>query len=164
MVKESYKNAKIFIAGHKGMVGSACLKLLKKQGYKNLIYKSSSELDLRDTDAVCQFFKQNKIEIVIDSAAKVGGIWVKNEYPFEFLMDNMLIQNNLIKMAHENGVKKFIFLGSSCIYPKHAKQPITENSVLTAPLEETNQWYALAKITGVKLCEAIFTKFNKQQN
>jgi len=162
MVKESYKNAKIFVGGHKGMVGSACLNLLKKQGYKNLIYKSSSELDLRDTDSVCQFFKQNKIEIVINSAAKVGGIWVNNEYPYEFLMDNMLIQNNLIKMAHENGVKKFIFLGSSCIYPKHAEQPIKENSLLTAPLEETNQWYALAKITGVKLCEAIFTKFNKQ--
>ena len=109
-----------------------------------------------------RFFKEEKPELVIDAAARVGGIWANNEYQYEFLIDNLLIQNNLIKMAHENGVKKFIFLGSSCIYPKHSEQPIKENSLLTASLEETNQWYALAKITGVKLCEAIFTKFKKQ--
>ena len=133
MLKESYKNSKIFVAGHKGMVGSACLNLLKKQGYRNLICKSSSELDLRDTDAVCKFFEQI-IEIVIDSAAKVGGIWVNNEYPYEFLMDNMLIQNNLIKWLTKMESKNS-FLGV-LIYPKHAKQPIKENSILTSPLKE----------------------------
>jgi GDP-L-fucose synthase len=159
---EITKDTKIYIAGHKGMVGSACWRFLEKKGYNNLIGKSSKELDLKDQKATAQFFRKEKPQVVIDSAAKVGGIWANNQYPYEFLMDNMLIQNNLIKMAHENGVKKFIFLGSSCIYPKHSEQPIKENSLLTASLEETNQWYALAKITGVKLCEAIFTKFKKQ--
>ena len=114
------KDTKIYIAGHKGMVGSACWRLLEKKGYKNLIGKSSKELDLKDQQATTQFFKEEKPEVVIDAAAKVGGIWANNQYPYEFLMDNMQIQNNLIDGAFKAGIEKFIFLGSSCIYPKFA--------------------------------------------
>ena len=152
---------KIYIAGHKGMVGSACWRLLEKKGYKNLIGKSSMELDLKDQQATAHFFKQEKPQVVIDSAAKVGGIWANNQHPYEFLMDNMLIQNNLIRSSLKNEVKKFIFLGSSCIYPKMAPQPLEEKYLLNGPLEPTNQWYAIAKISGVKLIEAIRIQYRK---
>ena len=155
------KDTKIYIAGHKGMVGSACWRLLEKKGYKNLIGKSSKELDLKDQKATAQFFKEEKPEVVIDAAAKVGGIWANNQYPYEFLMDNMLIQNNLISSSLKNDVKKFIFLGSSCIYPKMAPQPLKEEYLLSGALEPTNQWYAIAKISGVKLIEAIRTQYIK---
>ena len=155
------KDTKIYIAGHKGMVGSACWRLLEKKGYKNLIGKSSKELDLKDQQATTQFFKEEKPEVVIDAAAKVGGIWANNQYPYEFLMDNMLIQNNLISCSLKIDVKKFIFLGSSCIYPKMATQPLKEEYLLSGPLEPTNQWYAIAKISGVKLIEAIRTQYKK---
>lgn len=137
------------------MVGSACWRLLKKEGYHNLIGKSSNELDLRNQNEVFTFFENEKPDIVIDAAAKVGGIWANNEYPYEFLMNNMLIQNNLVQFSLSNNVKKFIFLGSSCIYPKNAPQPIKEECLLTSSLEETNQWYSVAKISGVKLIESV---------
>ena len=156
------KDAKIYIAGHNGMVGSACWKLFESKGFSNLIGKTSSELDLRNQADVEEFFSNEKLEIIIDAAAIVGGIWSNNKYSYKFLMDNMLIQNNLIKAAHEHKINKFIFLGSSCIYPKLAPQPLKEKYLLTASLEETNQWYSIAKISGVKLCEAIFTKYKKQ--
>lgn len=155
------KDTKIYIAGHKGMVGSACWRLLEKKEYKNLIGKSSKELDLKDQQATTQFFKEEKPEVVIDAAAKVGGIWANSQYPYEFLMDNMLIQNNLISSSLKNDIKKFIFLGSSCIYPKMAPQPLKEEHLLSGPLEPTNQWYAIAKISGVKLIEAIRTQYKK---
>ena len=155
------KDTKIYLAGHKGMVGSACWRLLEKQGYKNLICKPSKELDLKDQQATAQFFKEKKPEVVIDAAAKVGGIWANSQYPYEFLMDNMLIQNNLISNSLKNDIKKFIFLGSSCIYPKMAPQPLKEEHLLSGPLEPTNQWYAIAKISGVKLIEAIRTQYKK---
>ena len=155
------KDTKIYVAGHKGMVGSACWRLLEKKGYKNLIGKSSKELDLKDQQATAQFFKEEKPEVVIDAAAKVGGIWANNQYPYEFLMDNMQIQNNLISNSLKTDIKKFIFLGSSCIYPKMALQPLKEEYLLSGPLEPTNQWYAIAKISGVKLIEAIRTQFKK---
>jgi GDP-L-fucose synthase len=155
------KDTKIYIAGHKGMVGSACWRLLEKKGYKNLIGKSSKELDLKDQQATAQFFKEEKPEVVIDAAAKVGGIWANSQYPYEFLMDNMLIQNNLISNSLKSDIKKFIFLGSSCIYPKMAPQPLKEEYLLSGPLEPTNQWYAIAKISGVKLIEAIRTQYKK---
>ncbi len=156
------KTSKIYLAGHNGMVGSACYRLLKSKGYTRIIVLNSSELDLRNQNDVFNFFKKYRPEIVINAAAKVGGILHNRDYPYEFLMDNLLIQNNLIMYSREFNVDKFIFLGSSCIYPKHAKQPIKEEYLLTDSLEETNQWYALAKITGVKLCESIFFKEKKQ--
>ena len=155
------KNSKIFIAGHLGMVGSACMRLLKHKGYTNVIVKTRLELDLTKQEQVETFFKTEKPDVVIDAAAKVGGILANDTYPYEFLMDNMLIQNNLIKASLDNNVNKFIFLGSSCIYPKLAPQPLKEEYLLTAPLEPTNQWYAVAKISGVKLIESIRIQFGK---
>ena len=155
------KDAKIYIAGHRGMVGSACLRRLSAAGYTNLIGKTSRELDLRDQSAVEDFIKTEKPFAIIDAAAKVGGILANDSYPYEFLMDNMLIQNNLIRSAHENDIEKFIFLGSSCIYPKFAPQPIKEEYLLTDALEPTNQWYAIAKISGVKLIEALRKQFQR---
>ena len=155
------QNSKIYIAGHKGMVGSACWKLLEDNGYKNLLGFSSKELDLRDQRAVFNMLEREKPEAIIDAAAKVGGILANSTQPYEFLLDNMLIQNNLIKAAHELDIKKFIFLGSSCIYPKMALQPLKEEYLLTGPLEETNQWYAMAKISGVKLIEALREQYNR---
>ena len=149
------KDAKIYIAGHRGMVGSACWRALRAAGYTNLIGRTSKELDLRDQNAVEDFIKTEKPVAIIDAAAKVGGILANDNYPYEFLLDNMLIQNNLIRSAHENDIEKFIFLGSSCIYPKMANQPIKEEYLLTGPLEPTNEWYAIAKISGVKLIEAL---------
>ena len=155
------KDLKIYIAGHKGMVGSAIWNNLQKNGYVNLIGKSSKELDLKNQSLVNSFFESNKPDLVIDAAARVGGIFANNTYPYQFIMENMQIQNNLIDAAHKNDVKKFIFLGSSCIYPKFAEQPIKEEYLLTDSLEPTNEWYAIAKITGVKACEAIRKQFNK---
>ena len=154
-------NSKIYIAGHNGMVGSACWRALESKGYKNLIGYSSKELDLRNQRAIFEMIEREKPEAIIDAAAKVGGILANSTQPYEFLMDNMLIQNNLIKAAHELNIKKFIFLGSSCIYPKMAPQPLKEEYLLTGPLEETNQWYAIAKISGVKLIEALRDQYNR---
>ena len=155
------KDSKIYIAGHRGMVGSACWRILKSGGYTNLFGKTSKEFDLRDQNAVENLIKTEKPDAIIAAAAKVGGILANDSYPYEFLMDNMLIQNNLIRSAHENAVEKFIFLGSSCIYPKFSHQPIKEEYLLTGELEPTNQWYAIAKISGVKLIEALRKQFNR---
>ena len=155
------KSDKIYIAGHRGMVGSACWRALEAEGYTNLVGKTSKELDLRDQKAVEEFIKTEKPVAIIDAAAKVGGILANDTYPYEFLMDNMLIQNNLIRSAHENDVPKFIFLGSSCIYPKFAPQPLKEEYLLTDSLEPTNEWYAIAKISGVKLIEALRKEYDR---
>ena len=155
------KSDKIYIAGHRGMVGSACWRALEAEGYTNLVGKTSKELDLRDQKAVEDFITAEKPVAIIDAAAKVGGILANDTYPYEFLMDNMLIQNNLIRSAHENDVPKFIFLGSSCIYPKFAPQPLKEEYLLTDSLEPTNEWYAIAKISGVKLIEALRKQYGR---
>ena len=152
------KNSKIYIAGHRGLVGSACWKIFKKNGFNNLIGVDSKALDLRNQFETFNFFKKESPSVVIDAAAKVGGILANNSFPYEFLIDNMQIQNNLIEASYKSNVEKFIFLGSSCIYPKESPQPIKEEYLLTSALEETNQWYAIAKISGVKLCESIFKK------
>jgi GDP-L-fucose synthase len=154
-------NSKIFIAGHNGMVGSACWRALKAKGYKNIIGYNSKDLDLRDQKKVFEIIKREKPDVIIDAAARAGGILANSQKPYEFLMDNMLIQNNLIRTAHELNIEKFIFLGSSCIYPKMAPQPLKEEYILTGPLEETNQWYAIAKISGVKLIEALRKQYNR---
>ena len=155
------KKSKIYIAGHNGMVGSAIWRNLESKGYKNLIGRTSKELDLCNQQAVIHFFKNEKPEVVIDAAARVGGILANSEYPYHFLMQNLQMQNNLIDAAHQYDVKKFIFLGSSCIYPKHAPQPLKEEYLLTDPLEPTNEAYAIAKIAGVKACEAIRKQYGK---
>jgi GDP-L-fucose synthase len=152
---------KIYIAGHNGMVGSAIWRILTAKGYTNLIGRSSKELDLRNQDEVAKFIASEKPDVIIDAAARVGGILANNDYPYQFIMENMLIQNNLIDAALKNGVEKFIFLGSSCIYPKFAPQPLKEEYLLTDTLEPTNEWYAIAKITGVKACQAIRKQFGK---
>jgi GDP-L-fucose synthase len=143
------------------MVGSAIWSVLLSKGYTNLIGASSKVLDLRNQEAVVDFISKEKPDVIIDAAAKVGGILANNNFPYQFLMENMQIQNNLISCAHDLGVSKFIFLGSSCIYPKLAPQPLKEDYLLTGSLEPTNEWYALAKITGVKACQAIRNQFNK---
>lgn len=143
------------------MVGSAIWRTLTAKGYNNLIGVTSKELDLRNQQAVQEFINQNKPEVIIDAAAKVGGILANNNYPYQFIMENMQIQNNLIDTALKAGVAKFIFLGSSCIYPKLAPQPLKEEYLLTNSLEPTNEWYAIAKITGVKACQAIRNQFGK---
>jgi GDP-L-fucose synthase len=155
------KSDKIYIAGHRGMVGSACWRALEADGYTNLVGKTSKELDLRNQKDVEDFIRTEKPVAIIDAAAKVGGILANDTYPYEFLMDNMLIQNNLIRSAHENDVSKFIFLGSSCIYPKFAPQPLKEEYLLTDSLEPTNEWYAIAKISGVKLIEALRKEYGR---
>ena len=155
------KSTKIFIAGHMGMVGSSICRALKFKGYSNLIYKTSRELDLRIQRAVDDFYSSEKPQVVINAAAKVGGILANNDYPYQFIMENMQIQNNLIDGAFKSGVEKLIFLGSSCIYPKFAPQPLKEKYLLTDILEPTNEWYAIAKISGVKACQAIRKQFNK---
>ena len=155
------KSTNIYIAGHRGMVGSAVWRALENKGYSNLIGKTSTELDLRNYNGVTSFFEEEQPEIVIDAAARVGGILANNEYPYQFLMENMQIQNNLIDGALKAGINKFIFLGSSCIYPKFAPQPLKEEYLLTDSLEPTNEWYAIAKITGVKACQAIRKQFKK---
>ena len=155
------KDAKIYIAGHNGMVGSACWRIFQKAGYYNLIGKNSSELDLCNQYETTEFISSEKPDLIIDAAAKVGGILANDSKPYEFLMDNMLIQNNLIHAAHKFDVSKFIFLGSSCIYPKMAPQPIKEEYLLSDYLEPTNQWYAVAKISGVKLIESLRHQYGR---
>ena len=145
---------KIYVAGHRGMVGSAIVRKLKKEGFIRLLTSTSSELDLRDQAATRAFFEKEKPDHVFLAAAKVGGILANNTYRGEFLYDNLMIQSNVIDSAWRNGVKKLMFLGSSCIYPKLAPQPLKEDYLLTGPLEETNEPYAIAKIAGIKLCDA----------
>jgi GDP-L-fucose synthase len=155
------KSDKIYIAGHRGMVGFAIKRRLEHLGYTNLIGFSSQELNLKDQSLVNSMFEIEKPEIVINAAARVGGILANNSFPYQFLMENLQIQNNLIDAANRFDCKKFIFLGSSCIYPKFAAQPIQETALLTGYLEPTNEWYAIAKICGVKACEAIRSQYKK---
>ena len=150
--------AKIYIAGHKGLVGSAIVRKLKESGFDNLITKTHSQLDLIKQNSVQNFFKKHKPEYVIIAAAKVGGIIANNNYPAEFIYKNLMIQANIINAAYQNKVKRLLFLGSSCIYPKNSKQPINEQAILTGKLEPTNEPYAIAKIAGIKLCES----YNRQ--
>ena len=148
------KHAKIYVAGHNGLVGSAIWKNLSQKGYTNLIGRSSSELDLRSTQAVAEFFAKEQPEYVFLAAAKVGGIMANNTYRADFIYENLMIQNNVIHEAYKNKVKKLLFLGSTCIYPKEAPQPMPEDCLLTSPLEYTNEPYAIAKIAGIKMCES----------
>ncbi len=148
------KAARTYVAGHRGMVGSAVLRLLEARGHTNLLCRTSKELDLRDGRAVEQFFAETRPEYVIVAAAKVGGILANSTLPAEFLYDNLAIQTNLIHHAYLHGVKKLLLLGSSCIYPRDCPQPIREEYLLTGPLEKTNEWYAVAKIAGIKMCQA----------
>jgi GDP-L-fucose synthase len=154
------KSAKIFVAGHRGMVGSALIRRLELEGFSNLLVRDSSKLDLRDESAVAKFFAEEKPAVVILAAAKVGGIKANNDFPVEFLLENLRIQNNVIQAAHETGARKLLFLGSSCIYPKFAPQPIPETALLSGPLEPTNEAYAIAKITGIKLCQAFAREYD----
>lgn len=153
------KNDKIYIAGHRGMVGSAILRQLKDEGYTNFILKTSSELDLRNQQAVADFFEQEKPDYVFLAAAKVGGIIANNTYRGDFIYENLMIQNNVIHQSYVNKVKKLMFLGSSCIYPKMAPQPLKEEYILTGELEPTNEPYAIAKIAGIKMCDAYRDQF-----
>jgi GDP-L-fucose synthase len=148
------KSDKIFVAGHRGMVGSALVRQLEAEGFTNLLTRDRSQIDLGDESAVAKFFAEATPDIVILAAAKVGGIKANNDFPVEFLLDNLRIQNNVIRSAYQTGVRKQLFLGSSCIYPKLAPQPIPENALLTGALEPTNEAYAIAKIAGIKLCQA----------
>lgn len=152
------KDAKIYVAGHRGLVGSAILRKLQADGYTNLVYRTSQELDLRDRNQVDRFFEEEKPEYVFLAAAKVGGIVANNEYPADFIRDNLMIQTNVIDAAYRNGVKKLLFLGSTCIYPKFAPQPLKEEYLLTGELEPTNEPYAIAKIAGIKMCQS----YNRQ--
>ncbi len=149
------KTHKIFIAGSSGMVGSAIKRKLNNLGFKNLLSPNRSELDLKEADAVSNWYNIKKPDIVILAAAKVGGIFANNKYPVDFLLNNLKIQNNVIEGAWKNNVKRLLFLGSSCIYPKNSSQPIKEDELLKSSLEKTNEWYALAKISGIKLCQAL---------
>ena len=151
-------DAKIYVAGHRGLVGSAIVRNLEAKGYKNIIYRTHKELDLTNQEAVRRFFEEEKPEYVFLAAAKVGGIHANNTYPADFIYDNLMIQNNVIKAAHDFKVNKLLFLGSTCIYPKMAPQPIKEEYLLTGALEETNEAYAVAKIAGLEMC-----KFFKRQ-
>jgi GDP-L-fucose synthase len=146
---------RIFVAGHRGMAGSAICRALQRTGYNNLLTASRTELDLENGPAVQRWFAEHKPTVVVLAAAKVGGIQANNSYPADFLLDNLKIQTNVIETAWRSGVRRLLFLGSSCIYPKFAEQPIREEALLTGPLEPTNAWYAIAKITGIKLCEAL---------
>ena len=150
---------RIYIAGHRGMVGSAILRKLRSNQFQNILTAERNELDLSKVQDVNDWFKNNKPDVVILAAAKVGGILANHNYPVEFLLENMKIQNNLIETSWNMGIKKLLFLGSSCIYPKYAEQPIKEEALLTGELEATNQWYAIAKISGLKLCEALRRQF-----
>ena len=153
------KKSKIYIAGHRGLVGSAILRKLEKEGYENFVLRTSSETDLRSQDAVEDLFEKEKPEYVFMAAAKVGGINANNMYPADFIYDNLCIQNNVIHQSYKNGVKKLLFLGSSCIYPKNAPQPIKEEYLLSGYLEPTNDAYAIAKIAGIKLCQSYHKQY-----
>jgi GDP-L-fucose synthase len=152
------KNDKIYVAGHRGLVGSAIVRKLESEGYENLVYRTSKELDLRDANAVRTFFEEEQINYVYLAAAKVGGIVANNEYPADFIRDNLLIQTNIIDSSYQTGVQKLLFLGSTCIYPKYAPQPMKEEHLLTGELEPTNEPYAIAKIAGIKMCQS----YNRQ--
>ncbi|RZJ95388.1 MAG: GDP-L-fucose synthase [Hymenobacter sp.] len=154
-----HKEAKIYVAGHRGMVGSALIRRLTQAGFTNLVARTSSELDLRNQQAVADFFVQEKPDYVVLAAAKVGGINANNIYRAEFLYDNLMIESNVIHQSYLNGVQKLLFLGSSCIYPKLAPQPLRENALLTGELESTNEPYAIAKIAGIKLCDAYRSQY-----
>ena len=147
-------DSRVYVAGHRGLVGGAIVRELTTRGITNVIVRTSAELDLRDQEAVKAFFAAERPEYVFLAAAKVGGIHANNTYPAEFIRDNLLIQANIIDAAYRNGCKKLLFLGSSCIYPKLCPQPIKEEYLLTGPLEPTNEWYAIAKIAGIKMCQA----------
>lgn len=153
------RNSKIYIAGHRGMVGSAIVRKLESEGYHNIVTRSSNELDLRNQEAVEKFFAVEKPEYVFLAAAKVGGILANSSYPADFMYDNMMIQMNVIKSSYDYGVKKLMFLGSSCIYPRMAPQPMSESCLLTSELEKSNEAYALAKISGLKYCEYLNTQY-----
>jgi len=153
------QDARIYVAGHRGLVGSAVLRALEKQGYRNLVVRTHHELDLTEQRAVRAFFESERPQAVIMAAARVGGIHANNSRPALFIRDNLLIQDNVIDAAYRSGVAKFVFLGSSCIYPKLAPQPIKEDYLLTGSLEPTNEWYAIAKIAGVKMCQAYRREF-----
>ncbi|MES1191646.1 MAG: GDP-L-fucose synthase [Steroidobacter sp.] len=148
------KSASIFVAGHRGLVGSAIVRRLQSAGFNNLLLRDRSQLDLTNQQAVNEFFAQHQPQYVFLAAAKVGGIHANNSYPAEFIHHNLAIQTNVIDAAYRNGTQKLLFLGSSCIYPKHAPQPLKEDCLLTGPLEPTNEWYAIAKIAGLKMCQA----------
>ncbi len=153
------KKSKIYVAGHRGLAGSAIVRKLKEEGYQNLLLKTSAELDLRDQKAVKEFFEKEKPEYVFLAAAKVGGINANNTYPADFIYDNLCIQNNVIHESYQQGVKKLLFLGSSCIYPKNSKQPIKEDYFLSGYLEPTNDAYAIAKIAGIKMCQSYHKQY-----
>ena len=159
-MKNNHKS-KIYIAGHNGMVGSSIIRVLKSKGYTNLIFREHSELDLIDQASVKDFFSKEKPDEVYLSAARVGGIQANNIYPAEFLYQNLMIQTNVIDAAFHNNVKKLLFLGSSCIYPKNANQPMKEEELLTGKLEPTNEPYAIAKIAGIKMCESYNRQYGK---
>ena len=153
------KNDSIYIAGHNGMVGSALMRNLESEGYSNLLFQCSKDLDLRRQASVEEFFSRNKPQVVIICAARAGGIQANNTYRADFIYDNLMIESNIIKASMESRVKKLIFLGSSCIYPREAPQPIKEESLLTSRLESTNEPYAVAKIAGIKLCESFYAQY-----
>ncbi len=155
------KNSKIFVAGHRGMVGSAILRNLQEKGYSNFVLRTSAELDLRNQLDVAQFFESEKPEFVFVAAAKVGGIVANNTYRADFLYENLMIQNNVIHQSHLHEVKKLLFLGSTCIYPKFAPQPLVEDALLTGTLEPTNEPYAIAKIAGIKMCDAYRAQYQR---
>ncbi|MBM7567315.1 GDP-L-fucose synthase [Paenibacillus sacheonensis] len=155
-----HSNSSIYVAGHRGLVGSAIVRALESKGYTNLLLRTSSELDLRNQEAVNDFFKNHAIEYVFLAAAKVGGIVANNNYPAEYIRDNLLIQTNIIDAAYRTGVEKLLFLGSTCIYPKFAPQPLKEEYLLTGSLEPTNEPYAIAKIAGINMCQS----YNRQYN
>ena len=158
---ENNLQQKIYIAGHRGMVGSAIVRELKKRGFYNLVYRTHQELDLTNQSAVANFFSKERPDQVYLAAAKVGGIHANNTYPAEFIYENLMVQNNVIHQAFESGVKKLLFLGSSCIYPKMAPQPMSENTLLTGKLEASNEPYAVAKIAGIKMCESYNRQYGK---
>ena len=151
---ELTKSSRMYVAGHRGLVGSAICRRLKAEGYSHILGRTHAELDLTQRGPVDRFFEENKPEYVFVAAARVGGIWANNEFPATFIYENLQIQNNLVDAAYRFGVRKLVFLGSSCIYPKHAPQPMKEEHLLSGPLEPTNEWYAVAKIAGIKLCQA----------
>jgi GDP-L-fucose synthase len=154
------EKARIFVAGHRGLVGSALVRRLEAGGYRSLLLRTRQQLDLTEQSAVRRFFDEERPDAVILAAARVGGIYANNAHPAAFIRENLLIQDNVIDSAQRTGVRKFVFLGSSCIYPKFAPQPIKEESLLTGPLEPTNEWYSIAKIAGVKFCQALRREFD----
>src|SRR5207249_1924726 len=160
-VMELNRASRVYVAGHRGLVGSALWRELQRLGFAHLIGRTHAELDLRDSTAVEQFYASEKPEYVFLAAAKVGGIYANDHQPAEFLLDNLQIQNNVIHGAHRHAVKKLLFLGSACVYPRLAAQPIKEDYLLTGPLEPTNQWYGVAKIAGLMLCQAYRRQYNR---